>query len=509
MEIPVQQFPVLTAGQMSPYHQALQTGLDDYMKTTKAIYAPAQTMADINSKNAYANNISRQIAATVLSNPLAIASMSNDQRNSLLSSLTAPRGNMGSGMGGSMGVPGTNSSTHALGSLWDWGKGLLTGDQNSNPAASNANSGMSYDQNGNNIRASDSEINQAANGGSPQPAQPAQPQMPAQSAASGGGSPSAYDPSTSGLDLSDPRMNVYGRDFGSPQLNSAMAKQYPSPFQTLELKKRESSIAAGAHAQGVAMQKLNDEATASTGTAYQLEKDLDTFHSLYKQSNLVGPSLGWAARFGTTAGQLPGISTSMQTGVASQLFGNKITNYKEQLAKDLKLNPSMSEEAETGAYERLKAGAQRVQEFDNFVATAQDKGITDPNKIKRLWNHYNIDMPIFDGKTRKVIPSNLGQSGAYIDSSLSGSPMQNKTFQAPSGNSGAPAAPSAGGQPANTRPAWPSSKSPTNGNDPAIQGQVPPPGTIWMVTPKGKQVPVATQNEAYAKAKYNYRGIND
>ncbi|MDD5212329.1 MAG: hypothetical protein PHV62_07925, partial [Sulfuricurvum sp.] len=97
----------------------------------------------------------------------------------------------------------------------------------------------------------------------------------------------------------------------------------------------------------------------------------------------------------------------------------------------------------------------------------------------------------FDGKSLKVLDNNLGQGQQYIQSSISGNRMVNK------GDSGAPAG------------SWPSSKAPVNQGDPAVEGRMPPPGTVWMVRPDGMQVPVHESNVAMAKSKYKFRGIND
>lgn len=367
---------------VNPYHQALQTGLQDYMNITKSAYQPATMQAEIASKNAYAQNLTRQIVASVLANPLAIATMSNEQRNGLLGML----------------MPGKNASNGTLSnqavagsSLWDKLKNW-TGLSNNNSEQPNAQM---------------------------QPQNNEQPSAPAQSNPSS--NTSIYTPNSSGIDLTDPRMNLYNKDFGSPQANAAAAQQYPSPYQKFETEKIKASLAQGAREQGAAMQKLNDEALASSGSAIALQKSLDAFHTHYKNANLTGPALGWAAAWGPESGQLQGLSTEMQTSAAAQIFGSKLTNYKEQLAKDLKLNASMRPEAEQGAYDRLRAGTMRVQEYDDFVAAAQNMGVNDPNKIKRLWNHYNLDMPFYNGKTLQVINENLNKGTEYLQSSLKGS----------------------------------------------------------------------------------------
>lgn len=497
MDIKVQQFPVLTSGQMNPFHEMFQNGLQSYMNIQKARYTPQTLQADIASKQAYAQNYLKQIAATALSNPLAVASMSNDQRNALVNMITNPSSSYSSLQ---------NANTLNGGKVWDWAKSLFTG-ENPSPTTNNsvtqpsqptiqssADSGYAYDANGNNVVMPPQGVNAIANQGNNSASQP---QVNSSLSNSG------YIDSTTGIDLTDPRMNIFNRDFGTPAVNAAMAKQYPSPYQSLELKKRESSVTEGAKQQGAAMQKLNDQSLDATSNAYNLEKDLDTFHTLYNQSLLTGPGLGLLSSIGPTSNQLNQLSTSMQTGVASQLFGSKITNYKEQLARDLKLNPSMPAAAEKGAYERLKAASQRIQEYDNFVSYAQDNGISDPNKIKRLWNHYNIDMPIFDGKSLKVIGDNLNKGNDYLSAQLAGRSLVNKSASSQNSNQRFGADSASSGK----EPQWPSSKEPKNAR--ILEGQMPPQGNVWMVRPDGVQVPVHQSRVQEAKDKYNYRGINE
>lgn len=60
---------------MNPFHQALQSGLESYMNIVKAAYAPQQTAADINYKNALADISRGNFANLVAKNPVIAQSL--------------------------------------------------------------------------------------------------------------------------------------------------------------------------------------------------------------------------------------------------------------------------------------------------------------------------------------------------------------------------------------------------------------------------------------------------
>lgn len=84
MPIPVQQFPILQPGQMSPWHQALQQGLENYSAINKAAYEPIKTMAQATSQMAYANLMGPQFLAKVLGNENLLANLDPAQRQAAL-----------------------------------------------------------------------------------------------------------------------------------------------------------------------------------------------------------------------------------------------------------------------------------------------------------------------------------------------------------------------------------------------------------------------------------------
>jgi hypothetical protein len=127
MQLPVENFPILTPGQMNPFHQALQSGLENYQTNMKTAYTPYALQADIASKQAYAQNLQRQIAAQALSSPAA-ATMSNDQITNLLNMIQG-----GGSQGQMVGLPGQSNGPG--GGLIDWLKSLGEGSQTANQAA--------------------------------------------------------------------------------------------------------------------------------------------------------------------------------------------------------------------------------------------------------------------------------------------------------------------------------------------------------------------------------------
>lgn len=136
MQIPVQQFPILTPGQMNPFHQALQGGLDTYMNMTKAAYAPLTMQADAASKLTYANLMGPQFLAKLMGNEDILANLSPDQRDAALKKIYQ------AGAGQGMGNPLLNSGNNQSPSFFDKLKNFFTTtNQNSqqfNPQQGNA-----------------------------------------------------------------------------------------------------------------------------------------------------------------------------------------------------------------------------------------------------------------------------------------------------------------------------------------------------------------------------------
>jgi hypothetical protein len=81
-------FPILTPGQMNPFHQALQQGLETYRGITQAQYEPLKLQADAASKLTYAQLMGPQYLAKLLGNKDIAANIPDDQKAQILGNLT-------------------------------------------------------------------------------------------------------------------------------------------------------------------------------------------------------------------------------------------------------------------------------------------------------------------------------------------------------------------------------------------------------------------------------------
>jgi hypothetical protein len=485
MQLPVEQFPILSAGQMNPFHQALQTGLQDYQQNMQNAYLPYQLQADVASKQAYSQNIGRQIAATVLGNPLAIATMSNEQRNALLGQLTGAPQNIN--------TPFPGQSNNQGGGLWDSFKSMIGANAPTQSPAVSAidQANISKMQPGDSyvVGSGQSPSSQNNNQGSLGMTSDIPPN--GNGAYPSGYANQAYIDKTTGLDLSDPRMNLYGRDFGSPAANSAMASTAPSPYQKLEIKKREASISTGAEQQGKSLQKLQDDSNKSGQNAFNLLLDADKFHQAYQNATIKGPWVGVPgvsklAQFDPNSRVAMNSANNMAVQLAAQLFGGRQSDYREKLAQNLKLDLTMPEKTEQTVMNGIKAMGQRSMEqsdFNDYLINTL--GITDPNKVNNMWLDYNRDRPFYDVNSKSIIKQNLGSYKDYISNKMGGG--SSNSSNAPAGS-------------------WPMNKDAIN--EDKVQGQVPPKGTAWMIRPDGMKVPVHQSNIQMAKDQYKFREVN-
>ncbi len=161
MQLPVQQFPILSPGQMNPFHQALQSGMENYQNNMKTAYMPYAMQAEIGAKQAYANNYGRQMAAQVLSTPGAIASMGNEQVQALLNMMNTSTAGSQRPL---VGLPGEGNGPgffNGMKSFLGGGQQQQGGQPNQGQAGGGANSGMAFNPDGTNQVATDQEINQA------------------------------------------------------------------------------------------------------------------------------------------------------------------------------------------------------------------------------------------------------------------------------------------------------------------------------------------------------------
>ncbi len=398
MQIFKQDFPALTPGQMSPFNQAMRSGLESYQATTKAALMKPLLEADIASKTSYAKYLPYQQLATALSNPLVLAKMTPEQRTKMLTTLSE--------------IPTTFSGQQINSTpknqnpgLWDSLKSSLGfGDPVSSPEISNQSPPVQNQIDSylgqNPLAASELQNSGQTVVGAPMTtSSPAA--MPNQITPSVSGFPGSIIPPT-----------------GDAAVDAYLSQKYPSTERKIAV----DAATAGAKGKASAeaknnvknLQKLIDGADESTSKAIKLEQNLDAFIGKYDKATLVGPALGKFSALGNDAATARNISTQLQTDVASDLFGSRITNYKEQLGANLKPNTEMSSKAVHDIYDRMKAGTSRVKEYQSFVDYANDMGVP-ANKIKKFWNDYNIEKPFYSVKQEKLIPENIGQFKEFID----------------------------------------------------------------------------------------------
>ncbi len=191
-----------------------------------------------------------------------------------------------------------------------------------------------------------------------------------------------------------------------------------------DLEKSKAKAAAEGKTEGEIFGNTLTDVANSSKEALKLGNELDRFHEVYNNSLLVGPLLGKLSKYGPEAAQLPSLSASMQTAVAAQLFGSKTSNYKELLAKDIKLNSELPRAAEAKNYRAMKAETDRLEGMSEFFSAARKLGINDDNDIKNLWHNYNKDVPFFDFKKNQPIEQNLSNNPEefyeYIQNKLEG-----------------------------------------------------------------------------------------
>lgn len=346
-------------------------------------YAGLSKLAQSASQLAYSSFLAPQFIAKLMQNPDFMANLTPDQIAALKATQVKAAGtdpfrivqNVMSGNTNSSTPSNTNTSPSPVIPSGS------TGDA--------TNSGMSLDADGNNVRASSDEVNAVANQGNQ-------------------GSATTYDPNKS---YAENAANYQGT--------------------------KEKGKAAGKEAGKTLSDALNTAADSSD-TAQNLVNQLDRFHKVYQESTFVGKPLGMLARWGTKSSELPSIAADMQTALAAQLFGNKTSNYKEMLARDIKLNPDLPRNAEKENYQAMRAQAVRAGMMNDFYQTAAELGINDRNKIKSLWHSFNADVPMFDFKNNRPLKNreNMGAKdfSDYIVNKVKGKKVSYKETDDSSNN---------------------------------------------------------------------------
>lgn len=415
--------------ELNPFNTALKSGLDTYQKMVKNKYLPEQLQAEIASKQAYSQFLPYQNIATVAGNPLALALMSPEQRSVMFSAM----GNMASNIGKQP----TKQESGGVTGLWNnlmssLGLGGQQPSQSSNtqPATTSQQSMNDYltshpdaNQELKNTGQYTIPNNQPISSGS-------QPAPTTNQPASSGYTITPQEADSSGFDMSSPGANALGIDTGSKEGNRALALKMPSPALTNAIAankaQQTTTVSEKAKLNEQAINDLKKESAKESMSSFNLLNNATKFVNAYDKAWGTGviqkiPGGKWLSEFDPSAEEAKNYANNMGVQMASMLFGNKQSDYREKLALSLKLDPSMPKDAVHHIFDGIQAEAGRIREFNDFVQYATDKGMNDANKIRNLWVNYNFDKPFYDVKEKKVINKNLNSYSSYIDQSLKGS----------------------------------------------------------------------------------------
>lgn len=391
--------PPITA--VSPFHQALQSGLENYMNMTKAAYTPATMQADIASKQAYANYLPYQNISTALSNPLTLAMMSKDQRELMFNALGQMAENLKN--------TGQSSNQTGISSLWDNLKNWATKSIGNNTPQSNISD---YIKN----HPEAAEGMKSPNGYV----------IPNNNTEPTKNSPSNY-PTTDDqvdFDTSSPSANALGIDTGTPEGNRALAKSMPSPALQNEIAASKQRKVSSAKTQVKTSQDIKTNAFHEGQAALRLSQFADTFDEGYQNAFIKG----WKAQLlpERFAKLDPNSATAMNAAnnmigdVEQQLFGNKPSDFRTKLAGSTKLEIGMPEKTEKTILGKIKSMSARAMQHSDFDDYAEKLGIKDPNQRNRIWFDYNKNVPFYDVKSHKILRENLTDESykKYIENNI-------------------------------------------------------------------------------------------
>lgn len=392
MQIPVQQFPILTPGQMNPYHQALQGGLEMYGKMNEAKYAPQKAQADIASKAAYATYSPYSYLSKAMNDPGFLAILSKNPK--ALSAITKKMSEIPTDPYASIRENKSNSPN-----LWTNLKRMVGIDnspqqqipQQNVPQGTmppqvqgqgSNNSGYEYDAQGNNVRATDAEIDQAGMG---QPGSAPQ--------AQGTTSPSPQPQANN---------NLY---------DAYLAQKFPYSTEGLAAKKRLEAQNADVHSNA----DLWKDRTKELGKAINFNRQslqlLDSMENQYKK-------LYWLEK-GAGVGNLKAVSSAAQTFdqdaekqstalARAQQMGH-VTDKDFTIFSRIKPYRGMNETAFHHSIEANRALALRDVQYQRFMSEAKQKNMP-IEQADTMWSKFIEENPIFDPTTEKLNKQNVKKS---------------------------------------------------------------------------------------------------
>lgn len=198
---------------------------------------------------------------------------------------------------------------------------------------------------------------------------------------------------------------------------------FGSPYNPIELKQMEASAKA-AGTQGVT--NFNDalkEASSDTQNAIQMKNLASEFKEAYDNSYYKGPRLGNVPSSGMstflTKGSLKneGLADIAGNSLAALnikiLNGAKVAGPEIGFLKSIKPNRNLAPETVETLINFTNAKADRLQERQKFLNTAQKRGI-DINTANTLFNQYDSNHPVYSFKNNKVNSDNMNKWELYL-----------------------------------------------------------------------------------------------
>lgn len=368
--------------------------LNNYeLNRSNAQYAPYTNYANAASKMAYSNFVGPQAIASILTNPATRGMFTQDQYNTLakafssqvqgsgnaLANLPPPQGNLGiGGMGRdllnklmSIMHPGSQSQN-----------ALTQPVSPTSPMQNNANSGMRFDNQGNNIVASPEEIQNIANRGS------------------------NYQPPSSQID----------RTAQSIQPQGAMGGYNPSAVTKAQEQALEASATTEAKGTRQNWTDRHIENGEQAKNAQNVRELVHKFDAAYDELEPIergpyvgkGPALSDAAQTADTTAQ------AMADAVARAQQQGHITQMDRATYGSMKPGRFMGPGAKKDAVNFMEGLQKRTQEHQTFDVAADKKGLT-PQEADEKWIKYISEKPFMDYKDHKLLNKNMNQWKSYLN----------------------------------------------------------------------------------------------
>ncbi len=388
-------FPILTPGQMNPFNQAFQSGLQTYGDVTKASYLKPQMEADINYKNTLAQMQPYNYLSKALSDPFIVAQMAKnpEQFDKIINTMSnIPV------RGADQPHQQNNSQPGFLTQLWN----KVTGQENQMPVQNTPENNASPPQSFN--------ANPQAN--DPLNSIPKNQQNYA----------TPYSPTPSGsINLADPSMNAAHYDYSQggkyPELNIKMAKLNPSQEQKNAEQQQKEEVTAQSELWKDRMKeegkKVDSNQDALT-TVRSMKSLYDDLNPLEK-----GVVFGKGPAVSSGAQSLDRLAKVQSTQNIRALQSQHITNADFIIGDKLKANRGLNEASFKEAIAYSEALSLRGKQRQRFMAEA--KKHMPIEQADMMWSNFIEQHPLFNTKTQKLIPENYKISPFNTEKNNAGS----------------------------------------------------------------------------------------